>query len=219
MSFRIAPGTKLVMIGDSITDCGRARPIGEGRGDALGTGYVSLIDSLLRVVYPAHGLRIVNVGIGGNTVRDLKARWQSDVLELQPGWLSIMIGINDVWRQFDSPQQTERHVGLDEYAATLDELVRTTRARLDGLVLMTPYFLELHRNDPMRARMDQYGAVVERIAGQYDAVFVNTQQAFDRLLAHMHPMSVAWDRVHPNQTGHMVLAKAWLDALGFEWTA
>lgn len=219
MSFHIAPGTKLVMIGDSITDCGRARPFGEGRGDALGTGYVALIDSLLRVVYPAHGLRIVNVGTGGNTVRDLKARWQSDVLDLQPGWLSIMIGINDVWRQFDSPQQTERHVGLDEYTATLDELVRSTRTRLDGLVLMTPYFLELHRDDPMRATMDAYGAVVQRIAGRYDAVFVNTQQAFDRLLAHMHPMSVAWDRVHPNQTGHMVLAKAWLDALGFEWTA
>ena len=32
---------KLVMIGDSITDCGRARPVGEGGFDALGHGYVA----------------------------------------------------------------------------------------------------------------------------------------------------------------------------------
>ncbi len=34
-----------------------------------------------------------------------------------------MIGINDVWRQFDLPWQTEHHVQLAEYAATLEELV------------------------------------------------------------------------------------------------
>jgi hypothetical protein len=36
----IAPHSKVVMTGDSITDCGRARPVGEGLGGALGNGYV-----------------------------------------------------------------------------------------------------------------------------------------------------------------------------------
>jgi lysophospholipase L1-like esterase len=217
MEFALQPHTRLVLIGDSITDCGRARPVGEGHGEALGNGYVGLIDSMIRTVYPHVPIRLMNVGTSGNTVRDLRERWQSDVLDLRPDWLSVMIGINDVWRQFDSPLQQERHVGLDEYRQTLAELVRATRPQLRGLILMTPYFIEPRTADPMRAMMDRYGAVVRELAAAHDAILVDTQAAFDRLLAHTHPMSIAWDRVHPNQTGHMVLARAWLNALGFAW--
>lgn len=214
---KIAANSKLVMIGDSITDCGRALPVGEGRDAALGTGYVSLVDGLLKTTNPTANIRIINMGISGNTVRDLQARWQTDVLDLQPDWLSIMIGINDVWRQFDSPLQRERQVPLAEYSRMLSKLVATTRPHLQGLVLMTPYFIEPNHNDPMRAMMDSYGQVVQEIAFANDAVFVDTQAAFDRVLADMHPMSLAWDRVHPNLTGHMILARAFLEGVGFTW--
>jgi lysophospholipase L1-like esterase len=213
----LPPNSKLVMIGDSITDCERARPVGEGLFGALGKGYVGLVDGLLQATYPQAHIRVVNMGTGGNTVRDLNARWQTDVLEQQPDWLSIMIGINDVWRQFDSPLQTEIHVPLDEYGETLAQLVTTTRPRLKGLVLMTPYFIEPSRADPMRAQMDRYGAVVREIAAAHDAVFIDTQAAFDRVLEHLHPMTLAWDRVHPTLAGHMVLARTFLSAVGFEW--
>ena len=143
---RIQTGEKLVMIGDSITDVGRARPIGEGRADdALGRGYVMMVDALLGAVYPERMIRVINMGVSGNTTRDLKARWQTDVLELKPAWLSIMIGANDVWRQFDSPKQSERHVLLDEYERNLVELVSSTQPVVKGLVLMAPY---LHRGEP-----------------------------------------------------------------------
>lgn len=205
------------MIGDSITDCDRARPIGEGLFDALGTGYVSLVDGLLRARYPAHGIRVVNMGLSGNTVRDLQGRWQSDVLDLQPDWLSICIGINDVWRHFDTPLQPEGHVSLEEYARILETLVRTTRPTLKGLVLMTPYFIESNRADGMRAMMDDFGAVVRHLADTHDALLVDTQAAFDATLQHLHPMALAWDRVHPSRAGHMILARAFLQAIGYEW--
>ena len=83
------------------------------------------VDALMGAVYP-HGIRVINMGTSGNTVRDLKARWQRDVLDHKPDWLSIMIGINDVWRQFDSPRQVENHVGLEENQETL-EACRLTR--------------------------------------------------------------------------------------------
>ena len=213
----IQPKSKLVMIGDSITDCGRARPIGEGLFDALGTGYVSLVDGLLTARYPAHGIRVVNMGLSGNTVRDLQGRWQSDVLDLQPDWLSLFIGINDVWRHFDTPLQPEGQVSLAEYARTLETLVRTTRPTLKGLILMTPYFIEPNRADGMRAMMDDYGAVVRQLADTYDALLVDTQAAFDAVLQHLHPMALAWDRVHPTRTGHMILTRAFLQAIGYEW--
>jgi lysophospholipase L1-like esterase len=214
---KIEANSKLVMIGDSITDCGRTQPVGEGLFNAHGNGYVALVNSLLGAVYPERHIRVVNMGISGNTVRDLKARWQRDVLDLAPDWLSIMIGINDVWRQFDLPTQREIHVGLAEYEQTLDELVRLTQPRLRGLVLLTPYFIEANPADAMRAKMDQYGAVVRQLAQKYRAICVDTQAAFNAALQHDHAAALAWDRVHPNTTGHMILARAFLQAVDLVW--
>ena len=103
-------GQKVLVIGDSISDFDRARPVGEGLFNAWGTSYVADVGALLTSVYPELGLRIVNMGISGNTVRDLKARWDSDVVALNryPDWVCVLIGINDVWRQFDSPNMTEQ---------------------------------------------------------------------------------------------------------------
>ena len=206
----IEPGSKLLFIGDSITDCGRARPIAEG--NEVGNGYVSLINALLGVLYPVHGIRVFNMGVNGNTVRDLKARWRKDVLDQQPDWLVIFIGINDVWRQFDTPLRAEQHVLIDEYRRELESLIKHTLPHLQGLVLMTPYFLEPNRDDPMREAMDAYGDVVRELAAIHNAVLVDTQAAMNVLLEQMHPMSLAWDRVHPNQTGHMALALAFMRA-------
>ncbi|MDQ0116150.1 SGNH/GDSL hydrolase family protein [Paenibacillus harenae] len=213
----LEPKSKLVMIGDSITDCERARPYGEGLFGAIGKGYVSLVDALLTAAYPEYGIRVVNMGTSGNTVRDLKGRWQSDVLDLKPDWLSIMIGINDVWRQYDLPAQTEQHVYIDEYEETLEQLVARTRSQLKGLVLMTPFYIEPNEADPMRSTMDRYGAVVKKVAAKYDALYVDTQAAFNQVLTHIYPGTLAWDRVHPNMAGHAVLARAFLKSIGYDY--
>ena len=217
MSLVIKPGQKLLMIGDSVTDCERARPIGEGLFGAVGKGYVQLVDSLLSTSYPAHHIRVVNVGSSGNTVLDLKARWQADVIAQKPDWVSIMIGINDVWRQFDLPRQAEIHVLPKVYAATLDQLVRQTKPKVAGLVLMTPFYIEPNPADAMRERMDEYGELVRQVATKHKVPFVDTQASFNRLLEHTHSAAIAWDRVHPNHVGHQALARAFLESVGFEY--
>ena len=213
----IEPNSKLVMIGDSITDCGRGQPVGEAFKDGLGNGYVNLVNAFLTERYPSRKIRVMNTGNGGDTVLDLQVRWKQDVTDLQPDWLSVMIGINDVWRQFDSPLQPEWHVPLNVYSATLEKLIAQTRPQVKGLVLMSPYFLEPNNSEPMRAMMDTYGAAMKQIAERHQAVFVDTQAAFDLLMKDIHPMTLAWDRVHPNQAGHMLLAREFLNAVGFEW--
>jgi lysophospholipase L1-like esterase len=214
---KLQPHSKLVMIGDSITDANRARPIGEGLFNALGTGYVAQVDALLGSTYPEMGIRTVNVGTSGNTVLDLKARWQTDVLDLKPDWLSVMIGDNDVWRQFDLPWQKEKHVLLETYEATLDELCAKTRSNLKGLVLMTPFYIEANKQDGMRAAMDRYSAVVKKLAAKHNALFVDTQGAFDEALKHYYAATLSWDRVHPNHIGCMIIARAFLNAIGYQW--
>ena len=206
----------LLMIGDSVTDCGRARPIGEGLGDACGNGYPALVRALLDSCYPERNIRVINMGTSGDTVRDLGARWQADVLDLRPDWITIMIGINDVWRQFDSPTTPHLAVPPGEYEATLSELVAAAKALPAGVVVMTPYFMEPLRADKMRARMDEYGAAAVRVAAAHNARLVDTQALFDRLFEDCYTARISWDRVHPNLAGHMLLARALLKALNFD---
>lgn len=215
---KIKKGSKIIFFGDSITDAGRTRPVGEGLFDPMGKGYVNVVTGLLGASYPELHLRPVNMGCSGDTVRRLKARWETDIVALKPDWLVIMIGINDVWRQFDMPEIVEEHVYADEYEKTLNELVsKGKKLAKGGLVLMTPYYLEPNRKDPMRAAMDKYGEIVRKTASKHKVIFVDTQAAFDKVLKELHPNALAWDRVHPNVTGHTVIAKALLEAVDFKF--
>jgi lysophospholipase L1-like esterase len=212
MSHPFKANQTLLFIGDSITDCGREYPVGQ-RWNSLGGGYVSFVDSIMGAVIPETPITVLNTGISGNRVTDLEARWQSDVLYLEPNWLSVMIGINDVWRQFDSEPGAEQ-VEPEQYELVYRSLLAKTRSQLDGLVLMTPYFLETNREDPMRLKMDAYGTITKKLAVEFDAIFVDTQATFDHYLAHQPTESLCADRVHPNGLGHMILARAFLNALG-----
>ncbi len=206
----------VLFIGDSISDYERARPVGEGLFNAWGHSYVACAGALLSCMYPELRLRVVNMGIGGNQIRDLRDRWQSDVMDLHPDWVSVLIGINDVWRQFDCPQIPETHVSPEEYEESYEKLIQETLPTVKGMILMTPYYMEPNTADPMRKRMDEYGAIVKKLAEKYRLTFVDLQQGWDRLFQHMHSTNIAWDRVHPNQTGCMYIAKQFLSAVGAE---
>ena len=207
---------KILFIGDSISDYERTRPVGEGLFNAWGRSYVADVGSLLGCMYPEMHLRIVNMGISGNQCRDLEARWQTDVFDQNPDWVSVLIGINDVWRQFDSPEIKEQHVSPEDFRTCYERLIKSTLPRVKGMILMTPYFMEPNRDDPMRRRMDEYGAITKELAEKYHLTLVDLQAGWDKLFQHMHPMNIAWDRVHPNQIGCMYIAKQFLSAIGFK---
>jgi lysophospholipase L1-like esterase len=210
---RIAANQTLLFIGDSITDAGRARPVGEGNG--LGGGYVAQVQALLTAVYPQLHTRVLNTGISGNQVRHLRDRWQTDVLDLKPDWLSIMIGTNDVWRQFD---KIEAPTLPDAFESIYADLIERTKPTVrGGLVLLTPFYIQPDRSEPMRARMDEYGAIVARLARKYDARFVDTQAAYDKALRAVPYDVLAGDRVHPSAAGHALLARGFLKAVGFAY--
>lgn len=206
----------LLFTGDSVTDAGRGRPVGEGLWEGVGTGYVRTVDNLIHAFYPTLKLRIANTGVSGDTVRELKNRWQADVTELKPDWLSVCIGINDVWRQFDSPYMPHTHVYIDEYRETLDSLIAGTKDKVKGIILMTPYFMEPNKEDAMRAAMDKYGAAVKEIAEKYGTYFVDLQAVFDDYLQYHHSTFLNWDRVHPTGISSMLIARAFLKAIGLE---
>lgn len=106
---------------------------------------------------------------------------------------------------------------LDEYERNLEGLITATLPQVKGMILMTPFYIESNKTDRMRATMDRYGAVVKKLAAKHKTRFVDTQAAFDVLITHHYPATIAWDRIHPNHIGTMTLARAFLNAVGFDW--
>jgi lysophospholipase L1-like esterase len=204
--------TTLLFVGDSITDCERDR---ESGGTDLGAGYVAQVQALLGAHHPEVQIRYLNTGIGGNRVTDLEARWDMDVLAHKPDWVSVMVGINDVWRHFDSPLIEQ--VSLQAYSEKLEALIQRTLPQVEGMIVMSPFFLEPNPDEPLRAMMDRYGAAALAIAERNGLRFVDVQAAFDAWLAHNHTTQLCGDRVHPNAVGHNIIASAFLNAVGFEW--
>lgn len=55
--------------------------------------------SILASCNPELELRFTNRGVSGNRTCDLLARWDQDCIVLKPDYLTILTGINDMWRR------------------------------------------------------------------------------------------------------------------------
>lgn len=211
---------KVVFAGDSVTDMGRAYPYGDGLGEGIGKSYVQVVRNMIETVYPERNINVINMGISGNTSRDLLARFDNDVCALNPDWVSICIGINDVWRQFDRPTQPETWVLPDEYEQNLIQMIEKIKDKVKGIFILSPYYMEPQREDLMRARMDEYTAVCKKLAEKYGCIFVDFQQMYENYFGASgarHSSAVAWDRVHPNMVGATLMAMNVLSAAEFEF--
>ncbi|MDD6981497.1 MAG: SGNH/GDSL hydrolase family protein [Clostridia bacterium] len=209
---------RIVFAGDSVTDMGSTNPVGEGLFDHLGQGYVREVESMLAAWYPTLNLRITNSGISGNTSRDLLARFDRDVVALHPDWVSICIGINDVWRQFDEPAIPDDAVLPEEYARNVEEMIVRIKDRVKGVFLLSPYYMEPNREDAMRRRMDEYVAICASLAEKHGCRFVNFQKLYEEYCRIQHSSRIAWDRVHPNRIGATLMAKEFLKACEFDFS-
>jgi lysophospholipase L1-like esterase len=200
-------GQHILLIGDSITDCGRR----EGNAP-YGYGYVSLLRAFTTARHPDARLTWTNRGVNGDTTRDLAGRWEADALAPRPDWLSVMIGINDVWRAFDG--HPEDAVPLAEYVETLRDLLRRAVEQTGcRLILVDPYIIEPDRSEPQRAASDKFVTAVAGLAEEFDALHVPMQRVFDSALATTAPQDWAQDRTHPNLAGHALIADAFMKVL------
>ena len=210
---RINPDYRWVFVGDSITDCGRR----EDADGHLGHGYVRLIRDWLLAKAPADAPRVVNVGVSGNTIRDLAARWERDVIAAHPTTLSIMIGVNDVWRQLAAGREAEG-VPLKEYVTIYQKLIADAVAADPKveIVLCEPTVI----SPPQPARGNElllpYAMAVRELSAMYPNVRHVVGYHHTCLAAERARPDVAWwpDGVHPGSAGHMLLARTWLGETG-----
>lgn len=208
---------RIVFAGDSVTDMGSAQPVGEGLFENVGHSYVRIVENMLNTWYPEVKVRVTNSGISGNTSRTLRERFKRDVIDLNPDWVSICIGINDVWRQFDSPAIPDGQVMPEEYEKNVEEMILSVKDQVKGIFLMTPYYMEPNPEDWMRKRMDEYGAICKKLAEKYDCIFIDLQETFNQYFKYRHSTYIAWDRVHPNLIGATIIAKQFLEHCKFDY--
>ena len=210
----IAPGAKVLFTGDSITDCDR-----RGQSFPLGNGYARMTADLLLARYPDHGLEVLNTGISGHNVRDLFDRWTDDVIRHQPDWLSIMIGINDVnaWLS----ETAGRSVSPEEYADLYEKiLTRVKNETAATVVLIPPFFMSIDTGSQsyrrrVLAALTAYQQTVHTLAAQFGTRLVDFHGKFQRLLQQRSTDQFGPEPVHPNQTGHLIMAHEWLRTVEF----
>ena len=203
----------ILFIGDSITDCGRL--LGN---PSLGNGYVKMFADIVTVREPEKQIRIINRGISGNTVEDLRNRWHEDVLLKAPDWLSIKIGINDIHRHlFETGFE---FLTLARFEQVYDHLLQVTTQKLPQcrLLLIEPFFMSTdNANDTYRAKVlkniPEYIAVVQKLSQKFGTRLVKTHDLFHQQFKHQHPDIYGDEPVHPNSAGHFLIAEAVYAAL------
>ena len=198
----------IVFIGDSITDAGRLqrayRP--------LGYGYVHFVVNWLKANNPEYNLNIVNTGVSGNSIRDLKHRWERDCLKHKPDILSVLIGINDVCRQYNnSLGQKAPH---DEYELTYKQLLSQVKEKFNcQLVLMEPFLFCNDDENPVYNTLKEYIGTVDDLAKEFDAVLVPLQKLINEKIKNISSQNWSDDTVHPYLWAHAWIAQQWLNVI------
>ncbi len=200
--------------GDSITDAGRDKEKEwPNQARSFGSGYAYLAASWLLEEMADKELTIYNRGISGNKVFQLADRWDKDCLMLKPNVLSILIGVNDYWHFRNGKYDGTPAIYEKDYRALLSR----TRDQLPDvkLVICQPFILTdtAAVDETWLEPFKPYQEIALKMAGEFDAIWVPFQEAFDRASVIAHPTYWTHDGVHPSMAGAQLMADTWLKSL------
>lgn len=193
--------------GDSVTEWGR----NHADPNDLGTGYAMMCGAWARSLHPELDLRFLNRGAGGNRITDLKNRWQKDCIDLDPDVVSILIGINDTWRRYDSNDPTS----AEDFGATYRELLTEVRDKTGAkLMICEPFVLPVTEEQKWKWHEDLGPKinVTRALAREFGAVYIPYDGIFAAACMKQPPEYWAADGVHPTRAGFALMARYWLEA-------
>lgn len=203
----------IVFQGDSITDALR-----NYENDTYsGNGYPTLVKAKLGFDYPGQ-YTFYNRGVSGNRIVDLYARMKQDIINLKPDYLSILIGVNDVWHEIG------RKNGVDapKFERVYDWLVTEIQEALPNvrMMILEPFVLEgtatqntAEVPDRWRIFHDEVAlraAAARRVAQKHGLPFIELQNKLDAACEKAEPAYWLFDGVHPTAMGHELIAREWI---------
>jgi lysophospholipase L1-like esterase len=199
---------RILFTGDSVTDCGRIRE----NPEHLGAGYAALTAAHLQARLASPQLKIFNRGVSGDRACNLLQRVEPDLLALQPTVVSILIGINDTWRRFDSNDTTEAAAFEQDYRSLLEKIAKHLKARV---VLLEPFLLHVPEDryawrEDLNPKID----VVRKLAVEFGAELLPLDGLFAQAATQAPATYWLADGVHPTAAGHALIAETWLENAG-----
>lgn len=231
-----AGGKRVVFIGDSITDGNwgnvynyKKTSVERSQTDMnhiYGHSYVMLIASDWQSAHPGSGYSFFNRGFSGHKLCDLAARWQEDVLDLDPDILSVLVGTNDIhaWLDGGGGEDFDFAAWKASYGSLLQKVIDRNPAV--ELVLCTPFVarqgaLAKSPTYDLRERLTiRMADVVRELCDEYDAVCVPFDTLFAKLISKQPtPSYWIWDGIHPTPAGHRRMADLWKRKSGFSLIA
>lgn len=200
--------------GDYITDCGRDRSDFED----LGSGYPRLVEAHIGLENPGEFI-FINNGVSGNRVPDIYARIVGDIITLHPDYMSILIGVNDVWRSVDSGCGT----GIKRFQKVYDMLLEEIKEELPEtkIIILEPFLRGLATDDReyfpdrysvFRKGVAELSVIAKKIAEKHGDLFFELQSIFDEAAAKAPSPYWFSNGVHSTAKGHELIKKQWLKA-------
>ena len=196
---------KIIFFGDSITDCDRDR----NDENSLGTGYVKILSDKLYPLYPDTDIQLINKGITGNEVCDLLARVQSDVIDLNPDAVVIMIGINNVLHKF----KYGKELNFKQFEHDLKELLTILKESGITIIFLEPFLLPAPDKRRMRSLFDEELKIISKVASDIADEFVAYDEMFNGLSESIPYTEYSLDGVHPTHRGSRLIADTAIKAI------
>lgn len=198
----------VVFQGDSITDGGRC---GLGLVAGLGASYPFLCMAALSAENPG-AYTFYNRGIAGNRVTDLLARWKKDCLNLEPDYLSILIGVNDVGHEINEQNGVDAALFETVYDLLISEALKQNPNL--KIVLMDPFVMAGSLTDEHLERFQTEVALrreaVAHLAEKYHLPVIHLQEIFEKACKQAPVSCWIGDGVHPTPAGNALIAEHWI---------
>lgn len=205
-------GSVILFQGDSITDANRDKEIKEANhSGALGNGYAAMASGDILLANPGMGIQCYNRGVSGNKIPDLAARWDEDVIALNPDVLSIMIGVNDLWHTLSFGRKYKGTI--EDYENGYRDLLERTKKEMPSvrIIICEPFTT---CTSPEFKVLDQYRIVANKLADEMQLTFVPFQSIFNEAVKAVPAEFWLRDGVHPSTCGHLIMARKWREAVG-----
>ena len=176
----------------------------------FGSGYPMLVASSLYRDDPLK-YKVLNRGVSGDRIVDLYARVKSDVWNLEPDVLSILVGVNDIWHEINGKNGVE----ANRFEKVYSMMIEDTLDRLPNLkiVLCEPFVLKgicTSEKFSEFQKVYEYARIVKRLAEQYNLYFLPLQEKFNAAEKKYGAEKYLYDGVHPMVAGATLIADAWL---------
>ncbi len=209
--------SKLILFqGDSITDAAR------NREDITNTGigYATMVKGEMGALYPGK-YSFINKGISGDRSVDVYARIKSDIINLKPDYMSLLVGVNDVWHELGGKCNGISEEKYEKICGMLIEEIKEALPEIK-IMILEPFVLQgiktvATEEEPERWNMfnievAKRAAAAKRIAAKYNLPFVPLQEKFKEACRNAESSYWLYDGVHPTAMGHNLIMKEWLKA-------